>query len=398
MAGSMRPRPDKGRDAFELRVFLGRDAEGRVRHRSVLFRGTLRQAERELARMIVDQEDEPSVASDETSRQWGPTTTFNDAIAGWRENGWEDLSPVTARRYESVWKLHVRDGIGRRRISSTSPYDVERYFRQLKSDGAGRETIRYVRSIIHRACRLARKWSGNVLPNPVADTELPAFGLDAESDPVRAPSAEEVRLVLKAASTLDVRYGACLRLVAATGIRRGEACALRWSDVDWETGTIRVDEAVVTARGRAVVKSPKTRASIRTLALDEGTLAVLRELEVEQQRLALGSDEAMGSEAFVFSASLGGATPPYPDTMSRAFLRVRRDAGVDADVHLHSLGHFQATTLDAVIPERQKQARLGWSTMRMARHYTDAVAAEDKRVAEHVGRVLGGSDGTATGE
>jgi len=74
--------------------------------------------------------------------------------------------------------------------------------------------------------------------------------------------------------------------------------------------------------------------------------------------------------------------------MTHTFIRVRKRAGVPADVHLHSLRHFQATILDPVIPERQKQARMGWATVRIARHYTDGIAEEDRRAAEHVGRVL----------
>jgi integrase len=58
------------------------------------------------------------------------------------------------------------------------------------------------------------------------------------------------------------------------------------------------------------------------------------------------------------------------------------------DIHLHSLRHFHATALDPVISERQKQARLGWSTVQMSRHYTDAIREEDRRAAEHVGRLI----------
>ncbi|MCU1494353.1 MAG: Tyrosine recombinase XerC [Acidimicrobiaceae bacterium] len=49
--------------------------------------------------------------------------------------------------------------------------------------------------------------------------------------------------------------------------------------------------------------------------------------------------------------------------------------------------------LDPVISEAQKQARLGWSTVHMARHYTDGIDEEDRRAAEYVGRLLGGKDG-----
>ncbi len=388
MAGSIRARPEKGRDAWELRVFVGRDARGRVRHKSRLFHGTRRAAERELARMVLQQEDSPEVVPDESSRVWGPATTFNDAIVGWRENGWQDLSPLTATRYESVWRLHIRDDIGRRRITSTGPYDLERYFRRLKASGPGRETVRYVRSILHRSCRLARKWSGNTLPNPVTDTELPAYSAAERRDPVRAPSVEEVAGILSAASGLDLRYVVGLRVIAATGMRRGEACGLRWTDVDFDRGTLLIDESVITAAGGATAKSPKTRASVRRVAVDTETLAALRLLLDAQRQLAKGAEELFEPAAFVLSMEPGGAQPLHPDTLSKAFGKARKAAGIPADIHLHSLRHFQATALDSVISERQKQARLGWSTVHMARHYTDAVPDDDFRAAEHIGGLL----------
>ncbi len=57
-------------------------------------------------------------------------------------------------------------------------------------------------------------------------------------------------------------------------------------------------------------------------------------------------------------------------------------------VHLHSLRHFQSTELDSVVTEAQKQARMGWSTIHMARHYTDIVSSEDRRAADHIGALL----------
>jgi integrase len=90
----------------------------------------------------------------------------------------------------------------------------------------------------------------------------------------------------------------------------------------------------------------------------------------------------------VFSTSADGSVPPHPDAISHAFDRVRARAGIAADVHLHSLRHFHATALDPVVSEAQKQARMGWSTVQMARHYTDGLAAEDRRAAKHVGRLL----------
>jgi integrase len=167
-----------------------------------------------------------------------------------------------------------------------NPHEVERYFRRLKDDGTGRTTVRHIRAMLNRACRLARKRSPNTLPNPIVDTELPAWPLGERGEPVRSPELAEVQAVLAAAPAFDERFGAFVRLVAATGVRRGEACALRWNDIDWESGTILVDESVVAASGGAEVKAPKTKASIRRLALDPGTVEVLRTLRVSKEDLA----------------------------------------------------------------------------------------------------------------
>jgi hypothetical protein len=60
------------------------------------------------------------------------------------------------------------------------------------------------------------------------------------------------------------------------------------------------------------------------------------------------------------------------------------------------LRHFHATLLDPIISEKQKQARLGWATVHMARHYTDAIEEEDRRAATHVASVLRGEPAEPT--
>ncbi|MHB1533407.1 MAG: tyrosine-type recombinase/integrase [Acidimicrobiales bacterium] len=390
MAGSLRQRPDRGADAWELRLYLGRDPAGKVRQRSVLFRGTKRSAQRELTRLAAEQDRAPAVVPDDAARPWGPATTVNNAIEGWRANGWDDLSPTTVRRYESRWTVHGKDSSGRRRIVSLGPYDVERYFRALKATGLSEASVRQTRAMLHRACRLARKWSSNTLPNPVTDTELPDWSLAEAAPAVRSPSAEEVRQLLSAArDDRDPRVSPFVRVVAATGMRRGEASALRWSDVDWDNAALRVDEGLVADIGGVKVRGPKTRASVRTVAVDASTLTALRRLCHLQAELAMVAEVDLDGDSFVFSYEPGGRLPPHPDTLSHGFSALRTRAGVAADVHLHSLRHFQSTELDQVISESQKQARLGWATVHMARHYTGVVSGEDRRAAEHMGTLLG---------
>ena len=92
--------------------------------------------------------------------------------------------------------------------------------------------------------------------------------------------------------------------------------------IDWRESTITIDEAVIPSDGGAVIKSPKTRTSIRQVAVDRTTLAQLQELRKEQKKLAADVGVALPVEAFGFSAEPGGLVPPYPDTISRAFTKL----------------------------------------------------------------------------
>jgi integrase len=68
--------------------------------------------------------------------------------------------------------------------------------------------------------------------------------------------------VLKAVEDDDERMAAFVRMIAATGMRRGEACGLRWSCIDWDSGTVKIQDAIVTADGGAVVKPPNPIRSV----------------------------------------------------------------------------------------------------------------------------------------
>ena len=339
MAGSLRLVREP--DVYELRVYVGRDSSGRVKHRYERLTGNKRAAQRALAGLVaeVDHAKENRV---EAGRLWGSATMLDAAFAAWKLNGWQDLSPSTTRRHESIWKCHVESSIGLRRISELSAYDLERYFRKLKSEGLSESSVRQVRVVLNRTCRLAGRWSGGVIANPVRETEFPSWSIDADRV-VRAPDAGEAAALLRACANKDPRVAAFIRVVTATGVRRGEACALRWSDVDFENRTVTIDESIVAVCGGAIVKGPRTRASIRRLSIDSGTAEVLAGLRETQRELAEMCETELEDESFVFSFEPGGATPPYPDVMSHAFASLRDRAKVASDVHLHSFRHFQAS-------------------------------------------------------
>ena len=252
MAGSLRKRPELGADAWELRVFLGRDSRGRVRHKSRTFRGSKRAAEKELSRLVLGQDFEPEVAAEPETLTWNQTTTINDAIEGWKENGWDDLSPVTVRRYENVWKVHIEKSIGKQRIATLTPYEVERYFRKLKANGAGARPFATCAPCSTGPAGSPENGAATRCPTRSPSPELPTWRIDETPEPVRAPSARRYDSCLPKAAELDPAL--CGLSARDRGDRRhGEGRRARCGGPTstGEKGTHHIDESVIASEAVA---------------------------------------------------------------------------------------------------------------------------------------------------
>ena len=76
------------------------------------------------------------------------------------------------------------------------------------------------------------------------------------------------------------------RILAFTGLRKGELHALRWKDISFGRGTLSVKQTVATADGwKLIFQTPKTRKSVRELSLDDETLKLLKRWKLQQKEL-----------------------------------------------------------------------------------------------------------------
>ncbi len=136
-----------------------------------------------------------------------------------------------------------------------------------------------------------------------------------------------------------------LVLAAVTGARRGELVALRWSDLDLERGALTITRAISEGvDGPVEHPRPKTRGSVRRLALDEATVAILAAHRCRHAEAAATCGVSLPGNAFVFSHEPDGSVPWKPGYVSLKFRRLRHSVGLD-QVRLHDLRHFVATTL-----------------------------------------------------
>ncbi|MFI6713522.1 tyrosine-type recombinase/integrase [Nonomuraea sp. NPDC050478] len=136
------------------------------------------------------------------------------------------------------------------------------------------------------------------------------------------------------------RLYALYHLVAFRGLRRGEACGARWVDGELEEGVLTVAKQLSNVGGRVEEGKPKSRASEAAVALDSGTLAVLRAHRRRQlaEKLAWGS--SWKETGRIFTQEDGSELTP--DWVSEHFWRLVFAAGLPP-IRLHDLRHGAAT-------------------------------------------------------
>jgi len=361
---------------WELRVSLGKDpATGRYRQLSRTFHGPARAADDAL-RNLVDKHGDGS--------EDGIGATFGQLLDKWLEESERlDLSPTTLRTYRAQVEHTIRPRLGKIALTRLTPKNLDDLYGTMKETGRSPKTIRNHHAIISSVLHQGVRW-GWVREN-IAEKAKPPRVIQQR---VTAPSVEEVRLVIEEAEDRDPRLAPLLMLAALTGMRRGELCALRWTDVDFERCELDVSRSVMVVPGGIAEKGTKTH-RFRTVALDEVGLALLLLHRENVDDWAQHAEVTVPQDAYVFSPVLDGSQPFRPDNVTGFFSRVRDALGLHG-VSLHDLRHFTATQLiGAGVDVRTVAGRLGHSDPSVTlRIYTHALEERDRAAADIMGRVL----------
>jgi integrase len=158
------------------------------------------------------------------------------------------------------------------------------------------------------------------------------------------------------ASVHGTRLEAVWRLVAMTGMRRGEVLGLRWADVDLTAARLSVRHAVVAVAYDVIESTPKSH-NARVVDLDPATVELLR----AHRQLQLEEREEWGVDYQYHDliAAKEDGSPIHPHSFSQAFGRHIRRAGLQT-IRRHDLRHTHATlALKAGVPVKVISERLG---------------------------------------
>lgn len=291
--------------------------------------------------------------------------TVDAYMTKWLNTYCEKLAASTKQGYKNYIENHINVYFKDFKIKNLKPIHIEEFYNYERKKYS-EKTVLQIHRIFSRALKDAVK-NSLISKNPCNLVDAPS-PCEYEAD---IPTIETYFKIVDAAA--DTEHEIPVLLAGGCGLRREEVFGLTWNDIDFENSTITIRQVVTTAEKHLDIKAPKTKKSARTISIDEDLLAVL------QKHKGVG-----------YVASINGDII-HPGNYSHRFNSFLKKNNLP-HIRFHDLRHYHATLLmEANIPLKQAQARLGHSNVNMVMHYQHVRPKGDAMVVTKINDYLRGS-------
>ncbi len=299
--------------------------------------------------------------------QGAVAVSFSDYSAKWlkhRKVKGRPLADRTRSTYRDILDRFLLPTFGKRAVHTITREQVEAWYDYTAQ---GLPTTRA------RSYALLRTILGSAVADgylPTNPAQIRGAGSVERQHPVRPATLDELQALTDA---MPARYRLLVQLSAWCALRFGEVTELRRSDVDTAEGVLRIRRAVVLVDGQFVVKSPKSSAGVRDVAIPPHLLPMVRE--------HLLAHTAPGPNGLLFPSRNVPDEHLRQSSLARVFYPAREAAG-RPDLRFHDLRHtgaVLAAQTGATLAELMD--RLGHSTSQAALRYQHAAAGRDALIA-----------------
>ena len=293
------------------------------------------------------------------------------------------IRPKTQADYENRIYQHIIPELGSIPLAKLTAADLQQFYNHLKEGGRLLRVEQYGPGLSNRmvkschvTCQMALDQAvaqGLILKNPALSCKAPA----THPREMQVLTGEEIQRLL-----IQAKEDGCFELLLlelTTGLRRGEILALRWDDLDFRTGTLRVERQVQRIQGKLVVSQPKTRASCRSILLPAPVLEILA-----QYRQSVSSH-------WMFPSPKKEDAPLDPAAVRKKLSAVLKRAGCPA-IRFHDLRHtFATSALEHGMDVKTLSTVIGHvssaTTLNVYAHVTDEMR---QKAADRIDRGIAG--------
>jgi len=315
--------------------------------------------------------------------------TVERVLVAWMANR-RNATPLTRAADQGYIDKRIVPALGKIRLDRLKASDLDRAYTGWLDEGLAPATVRKMHAIISSALHQAVKWEW--IDRAVSELASPP---STKPTITRFITPDELVKLIQAAREVNPTLAMAISLGAVTGARRGELCALRWSNVDFDTATLTIRQSLSVLKGAQIELGETKTHQVRRLILDAGTLRLLEWWREQQEDLARRASVALDRDPYILTNDHRGRSPILPNTISHQFPRLAKSLDPPLPYHFHELRHFAATQMiSGGIDPRMAATRLGHARPHITLQiYAHAVAAADRKAAEILGANLPGLPG-----
>ncbi|WP_053914681.1 tyrosine recombinase XerC [Streptomyces sp. TP-A0875] len=313
--------------------------------------------------------------------------------------------PKTYQGYESVARVHLVPGLGRKKIRTLRAAEVRTWLARVAAEcqcckhGWDKERTESKCCAVGECCKalLSRRMVQsihavlrNALQNAVREelivrnvaqlVQVPTPSYDTG----KGLSVADARLLLR--ESADDRLHALYVLALVLGMRRGELLGLRWDAVDLDRQTLIVERALQRVAGELRLVRPKTVASVRTVPLPPAVVKALTEHREQQAQERAAAGTEWKEHGLIFTSRIG--TPLEPDNLRRSWYPLRARLGLE--IRFHDLRHSAVSLLlDLGVPPHVVRQIVGHSDIGVTmKVYAHASLDEQRKALRKLGDTL----------
>ncbi len=397
----------RGENSYQITVSNGYDSKGKklTKQKTITIDPKLtdRQREKELQKQATLFEDEVK-----SGTYLDPSKlSLSDFITKWLDKRENDFEAKTIYRYKGMLNGRINKAIGHLKLDQINPMHLLDFYANLQESGIredGKEgalsakTIQHYHRVLSVLFNDAVSWN-MIKENPCSRVKPPKV----VKKEMNCLDERQVPLLIEALESEPLKYKTLITLSLMTGCRRGELGALQWDRIDLISNTVLINKSVsYTPDSGVIIKDPKTKSSIRKIAIPESTTELLKQyrkwwleekLKVGDQWQKAAKEEAeKNKEAwidpeYVFTTWNGYVI--HPDTITDIFNKFIERHNLP-DIRLHDLRHTAATLLiHSGLNIRAVAARLGHENPNVTlATYSHALLSADQQAADVMGSFI----------
>ena len=202
---------------------------------------------------------------------WENSMSFRNLTNIWFDEYDMEVGEVWKYDQKLIIKKHILPALGEMKISDLRQLHLQTIISSLSRDGYSASYMKKVKQIATQIMQVAVA-SDILIRNPFSDVKIPK----KDPNPRRALTDKEIALITD--SWRGHNLGPMAMIMLYAGLRKGEAIALEWKDIDFEKKVIHVTKAASSLKNVTTIKKPKTSAGTRDVPIPRVLLATLMEI------------------------------------------------------------------------------------------------------------------------